>query len=102
MPVTFSDNTAFHALELFTSSSSGNFLSFSDKNFDRLVADIKYAGGIEATAKKTLQAEKYLIDSAAIIPLYEDYLHNGLAKGVSGTYFNLTGDIAYFKYTLSE
>lgn len=102
LPITFSDNTAFHALELFTSNSSGNFLSFSDKNFDSLISAVKYESGIDASVKKTRQAEKYLIDSAAIIPLYEDYLHNGLAKGVSGTYFNLTGDIAYFKYTLSE
>ena len=102
LPVTFSDNTAFHALELFTSNSSGNFLSFSDKNFDSLISAVKYESGIDASVEKTRQAEKYLIDSAAIIPLYEDYLHNGLAKGVSGTYFNLTGDITYFKYTLSE
>ena len=102
LPVTFSNNTAFHALEIFTSNSSGNFLSYSDKTFDNIIAYIKYAGTLESTAKKTLQAEKYLIDSAAIIPLYEESLHNGLAKGVSGTYFNLTGDTAYFKYTLSE
>ena len=102
LPVTFSNNTAFHALEIFTSNSSSNFLSFRDKTFDNLVSSIKYAGGIDATAKKTLQAEKHLISSAAIIPLYEQMQYFGLAKGVSGTYFSLTGDIAYFKYTLSE
>lgn len=102
MPITFSDNTAFNALENFTSTSADNFLSFKDKNYDSLVSSIKYAGGTQATANKTLQAEEYLISSAAIIPLYEESLHFGMAKGVSGTYFNLTGDTAYFKYTLSQ
>ena len=101
-PVSFSDNTVFHALQLFTSGSSGNILSFKDKKFDSLVSAIKYEGTLDATVKKTHQAEKYLLDSAAIVPLYTDSIYYGLAKGVSGTYFNLTGDIAYFKYTLSE
>lgn len=102
MPLSFTDNTAFHALQMFTTTASHNFLSFKDKNYDSMVSAIKYAGTSEATAKKALQAEKYLIDSAAIVPLYTDSVYYGLAKGVSGTYFNLTGDIAYFKYTLSE
>ena len=102
LPVSFNDNTAFNALESFTSTSADNFLSFKDKNYDSMVSEIKYAGGTQATAEKTLKAEKYLVDSAVMIPLYEEYFHNALAKGVSGTFFNLTGNTAYFKYTLSE
>ncbi len=102
MPINFSDNTAFNALHMFTSSAGNNILSFKDKNFDKAVSAVKYAGTSADTAKKALQAEKYLLDSAAIVPLYTNSIHYGLAKGVSGTYFNLTGDIAYFKYTLSE
>lgn len=102
IPVNFSDNTAFHALHMFTSASSSNILSFKDKTFDKTVSSIKYEGTLKDTANKTLQAEKYLLDSAAIIPLYSSSVYYGHAKGVSGTYFNLTGDIAYFKYTLSE
>lgn len=102
MPLSFSDNTAFHSLQLFTSNNSGNILNFKDKKFDSMVSAIKYDGTLSGTIKKTLQAEKYILDSAAIIPLYTDSVYYGLAKGVSGTYFNLTGDIAYFKYTLSE
>ena len=100
--VKFSDNTAFNALQSFTSTSKNNILRLNDKNYDSLVESIKYAGGTNATTEKTLQAEKHLINSAAIIPLYEESIYHGLAKGVSGTYFNLTGDTAYFKYTLSE
>ena len=102
-PVTFSDNTAFNALKTFTSTASGNIISLKDKNYDSLVASIKTAGGISSTANKTTQAEKYLISSAAaIVPLYVYPLYYGFAKGVSGAYFNLTGDTVYFKYTLSE
>ena len=102
MPISFSDNTAFHALQLFTSTDSNNILSFKDKKFDSIVSSIKYESSLKSTVKKTLQAEKYILDSAAIVPLYTNSIYYGLAKGVSGTYFNLTGDIAYFKYTLSE
>ena len=102
MPITFSDNTAFHALQTFTSGDKGNIMSFKDKTYDNMVSSIKYADTVKATAKKTQQAEKYLLDSAALVPLYVQSVNYGLAKGVSGTYFNLTGDTAYFKYTLSK
>ena len=101
-PLCFSDNTAFNALKTFTSTASGNIISLKDKNYDSLVASIKTAGGITATANKVTQAEKYLISSAAIVPLYVNPLYYGFAKGVSGAYFNLTGDTVYFRYTLSE
>jgi ABC-type oligopeptide transport system substrate-binding subunit len=102
MPLSFSDNTAFHALHMFTSDENENLLSFKDKNYDSLVSDIKDASTLKDTQKRTLKAEKYLLDSAAIVPLYENKVYFGHAKGVSGTFFNLTGDIAYFKHTLSE
>lgn len=102
IPVSFTDNTAFHTLQMFTSTGSDNFLSFKDKSYDKLVSSIKYAGNLPDMTKTALQAEKALLDSAAIVPLYTSRVYYGLAKGVSGTYFNLTGDIAYFKYTLSE
>ena len=100
--VSFSDNTAFNALESFTSTSEKNITHFKDKTYDSLVSSIKYTSGLSATLSKTLEAEKHLINSAAIIPLYEESLYHGFAKGVSGAYFNLTGNTAYFKYTLSE
>jgi ABC-type oligopeptide transport system substrate-binding subunit len=102
MPLSFSDNTAFHALHMFTSEENENLLSFKDKNYDSLVSDIKDASTLKDTQKRTLKAEKYLLDSAAIVSLYENKVYFGHAKGVSGTFFNLTGDIAYFKHTLSE
>ena len=102
VPVTYSTNTAFDALQRYTSSSSSNIIGLKDKNYDSMVSDIKLTQGLEESADKTAKAEKYLIDSAAIIPLYSRQVYMGHAKGVSGTYFNLTGDTAYFKYTLSK
>ena len=101
-PINFSDNTAFHTLHMFTSAESGNILSFKDRNYDALVSAIKDAANLNDTQKRILKAEKYLLDSAAVVPLYTNEVYYGLAKGVSGTFFNLTGDIVYFKYTLSE
>ncbi len=101
-PVTYTTNTAFSALQRYTSASADNISGFSDKKYDSMVSEIKLTDSLADTADKTVRAEKYLIESAVMIPLYSRQLYMGLSKGVSGTYFNLTGDIAYFKYTLSE
>lgn len=102
MPVTYSTNTAFNALQRYTSSSDENIVSFSDKKYDSMINDIKHTTGLAETAKKTEEAEKYLIDSCAMVPLYAKAIYMGLSKGVAGTYFNLTGDTAYFKHTVSK
>lgn len=102
MPVTYSTNTAFNALQTYTSTSVDNIAVFTDKKYDSLINDIKQTTGLAETARKTEKAEKYLIDSAVMVPLYSKEVYMGLAKGVSGTYFNLTGDTAYFKHTLSK
>ena len=102
MPLTYSTNTAFHALENYTSASPENIVNFSDKKYDSQINDIKHTMGIAEITRTTEKAEKYLIDSAVMVPLYAKEIYMGLAKGVSGTYFNLTGDTAYFKYTVSK
>lgn len=100
--VSYSANTAFNALEGYTSTSKDNIINFNDKNYDAMISDIKHSASLTDTAEKTLKAEKYLIDSAVMVPLYTQQTYMGLAKGVSGTYFGPAGDIAYFKYTVSE
>ena len=102
VPFNYNSNTAFGALERFTSTSADNTVAFSDKKYDAIVSEIKHIQGISQSADKTAEAEKYLIDSAVVIPLYSRQVYMGLAKGVSGAYFNLTGDIAYFRHTLSK
>lgn len=100
--VSYSANTAFDVLECYTSTSADNIINFKDKTFDNMVSDIKHSATLTATAEKTIKAEKYLIDSAVMVPLYTQQIYMGLAKGVAGTYFSSNGDIAYFKYTVSE
>lgn len=102
VPLTYSTNTAFNALESYTSTSEENIVNFSDKKYDSMINDIKHTMGLSETARKTEKAEKYLIDSGVMVPLYAKEIYMGLAKGVSGTYFNLTGDTAYFKATVSK
>ena len=100
--VTYSANTAFGVLEQYTSTSADNIVNLKDKAYDNMVNDIKHTASLTDTAEKTLKAEKYLIDSAVMVPLYTRQNYMGLAKGVAGTYFSYAGDIAYFKYTVSE
>ena len=102
VPVTYSTNMAFGALERYTSASAENIVGFSDKKYDAIVSEIKHVQGLSQSADKTAEAEKYLIDSATLIPLYSRQIFMAQAKGVSGTLFNLTGDTAYFRYTLSK
>ncbi len=102
VPITYSTNTAFNALQRYTSTSADNISGFRDKKYDSMVAEIKLTQGLVESAKKTAEAEKYLIDSCTMIPLYSRQIYMGLAKGVAGTYFNLAGDTAYFKHTVSK
>lgn len=100
--VSYTANTAFDALKRYTSTSTDNIINLNDKTYDNMVNDIKHSSTLTKTAEKTIKAEKYLIDSAVMVPLYTQQIYMGLAKGVAGTYFGPTGDIAYFKYTVSE
>lgn len=100
--ISYSTNTAFNTLEHYTSTSADNIVNFKDKTYDNMVNDIKHSATLSATAEKTMNAEKHLIDSAVMVPLYTQQIYMGLAKGVAGTYFSPNGDIAYFKYTVSE
>lgn len=100
--ITFTGNTAFGVLETFTSESPDNIIGFEDKGYDKLVNSVKRADNAADSINKMHEAEEYLIKNAAIIPLYEMNVYQGQAKGVSGTFFNLAGDVAYFKYTLSR
>ena len=100
--ISYSSNTAFSALERYTSSAADNIICLNDKTFDSMVSDIKQSTDLTDTTKKMIEAEQYLINTATMVPLYTTETYMGLAKGVSGTYFNPAGDIAYFKYTVSE
>lgn len=98
----FTGNTAFSALNTFASTSGGNIANYSDKKYDSLVAAVKKSAGITTSAKNTKIAEQYLINSAVIIPLYEKESYYATTNKVSGVMFNKTGEILYFKKTLSE
>lgn len=100
--ISYGTNTAFNALESYASSSAGNIICMNDKNFDSMLSDIKHAKDIASAVKSSLATEQYIIDTAAMVPLYTGQSYIGFAKGVSGTYFSPTGDVAYFKYTVSE
>ncbi len=98
--IPFSHLTAFNGLLQFTSDSSENILGFSDKTYDRLVGAIKNASGIKESIESTKRAEQYLLDSYALIPLYDAPVYYGLGKGVEDVSFNTTGDIVYFRDTI--
>ncbi len=95
-------DTAFNALFRYTGDGADNIIGFQNKTYDKLVDDVKLAEGLNSSIKALEKCEEYLISSAAIIPLYEQQIHYGLGKGVSGTYWCICGDIVYFKHTLSK
>lgn len=98
--ITFNHLTAFNGLLQFTSDSSENVVGFADKNYDRLVGAIKSTSGIKASIESTRLAEQYLLDSCAVIPLYDAPVYYGLGKGVENVIFNTTGDVVYFRDTI--
>lgn len=101
-PVSYSSVTAFNGVLRFTTDSAYNICNFSDSRYDKLINSIKTADGSTQTLNATLKAEKYLISSCVIIPLYEQSMYYGLGKNVSGIIFNSTGEILYLKNTLAQ
>ncbi len=95
-------DTAFNALFRYTGDGADNIIGFQSKTYDKLVDNVKRAEGLNSGIEALEKCEEYLISSAAIIPLYEQQVHYGLGKGVSGTYWCICGDIVYFKHTLSK
>lgn len=98
--ISFNHLTAFNGLLQFTSDSTENTVGFADKTYDRLVGAIKTTSGIKASIESTKRAEQYLLDSCAVIPLYDAPVYYGLGKGVENVIFNTTGDIVYFRDTI--
>lgn len=101
-PVSYSSVTAFNGVLRFTTDDANNICNFSDKKYDRLVNSIKTTHGNAATMKATAEAEKYLASRCVVLPLYNEAVYYGLGKNVKNVIFNPTGEILYFKNTLSE
>jgi len=101
-PVSYSSVTAFNGVLRFTTDNAHNICNFSDKKYDGLVNSIKTTHGNAATLKATVEAEKYLTSRCVILPLYNEAVYYGLGKNVENVIFNPTGEILYFKNTLSE
>lgn len=101
-PVSYSSVTAFNGVLRFTTDNAHNICNFSDKKYDSLVNSIKTTHGNAATLRATVEAEKYLASRCVILPLYNEAVYFGLGKNVENVIFNPTGEILYFKNTLSE
>lgn len=101
-PVSYSSVTAFNGVLRFTTDNAHNICNFSDKKYDSLVNSIKTTHGNAATIKATAEAEKYLASRCVVLPLYNEAVYYGLGKNVKNVIFNPTGEILYFKNTLSE
>lgn len=97
--LSFPNLTAFNGLLQFTSGNSANVTGFSDKQYDKLVSKIKTTSGLDTSISTTKEAEQYLLDNCALIPLFDYPSYYGLGKTVENIIFNPTGEILYFKYT---
>ena len=98
----FTGNSAYNILSSFTTSSKENFISFGDKAYDSIVAQMKNADGISSLSSAAKKAEQYLIFSCAVIPLYKGTDYYGLGKKLNGVVHNISGEILYFKNTTKE
>lgn len=100
--ISFSGNSVTDAALKFTSDSRDNIFGYSSKGYDEAVKAISAADGIEAKARAAGEAEKYLANSAVILPLYEINTYQAYGKEISDVIFNKTGDVLYFKHTLEK
>lgn len=100
--VVYSDATAVSALSVYKSDSRDNIANYSSKTYDNLLLQVSNAKTQQQRIKSLLKAENYLLESCVVIPLCESEVYYVLGKGVSSVIFNPTGEVAYFKSTLSN
>lgn len=101
-PVTFTGNRVYGVLNKFRSDSKENFVSFSDKKYDKLLADMRECDSIATYSVAAKKAEQYLITNCVAVPLYKENNYYALGKKVSGVIHNISGEILYFKNTVKE
>lgn len=100
--VNFTGNRVYSVLNRFSSDSKENFVSFSDKKYDKLLADMRECDSIATYSVAAKKAEQYLITNCVAVPLYKESNYYALGKKVSGVVFNISGEILYFKNTVKE
>lgn len=100
--VEYSDSTALNALARYVEGSSNNIVNFSSDRFNGLLSDVSNAKNESGRIKALFDAEKYLYESCTVIPVCESEAYYVMGKGVSGIVFNPTGEVAYYKNTISQ
>lgn len=98
--VNFTGSTAYNALSMFLTDSSENVFNYDSNDFNDLMSEVKSSSSFSQMASYLTEAENLLLEDAVIVPLFEQEIYYGLADGVSGVYFNSTGEIVTFKYAL--
>lgn len=91
----FADPLTF--LQMWTSDSNLNDAKFSNKTYDKLIAASMSQEG-SARMKTLSEAEKYLLDSGACIPLYHSIALNVISTDAVGGWYSNPLDIHPFKF----
>ena len=95
--VTYTDVTAQNALARYKSDSRDNLINLKSKYYDNLIENISRATDGKQKLAALKEAERFLVNTAVMIPVSESSVYYGTGKGVEGIVFNPTGEVQYFK-----
>ena len=98
MPVTPADDSAIGVVSAFTSDSPFNYCNMNDEYFDELVGRAMHSSDVKASIKLLKNAEQYLIEKAAVVPIFSGKRYFASGEKVSGISVSIYEKTCFFKY----
>ena len=98
MPITADSSAELGIFSSFTSSSGNNYLNYKNEEFDLLVSDASQQTELEKQLTVLYEAEKHLIQSAVLSPIFHEKEYLGLNMRVENLAINPLGPEIDFSY----
>ena len=102
MPITSNSNRELGVLSSFTSASGNNYISYKNAQYDSLVSKASQQTVTEERLSLLYEAEKHLIQSAVLTPIFHEKEYLGLNVRVQDISINPLGPEIDFTYAHKE
>lgn len=102
MPITADSSAELGVLNSFTSTSGNNYIGYKNAEFDLLVSKASQQSVIEDQLSLLYEAEKHLIESAVLTPIFHEKEYLGLNVRVRDVSINPLGPEIDFSYSTKK
>lgn len=102
MPITADSSAELGVLNSFTSTSGNNYIGYKNAEFDLLVSKASQQSVVEDQLSLLYQAEKHLIQSAVLTPIFHEKEYLGLNVRVRDVAINPLGPEIDFSYATKK